>query len=218
MTAWPRRWLGGTPRDEVAAVGSGRWVVVDTETTGLDPERSRLIAIGGVAVDDDGIMLDDSFEIVLRSDVPGEAANIVIHGIGQEAQAAGMPARSALEQFRAWAADAPRVAFHADFDRRVLRNAFLRSGVPDASAPWLDLAPLAAALAPGAQRRGAKSLDDWLETFGIECSIRHNAGADALATAELLLRLRVVAASQGRIGFSALTRTARQGKWLGTAR
>jgi DNA polymerase-3 subunit epsilon len=208
-----RRWLG---RD-AAATPAGRWVVVDTETSGLDPERDRLLAIGAVAVDDDGILLDDSFETIVQGDPSGDAANIVVHGIGHGAQAAGMPARDALAAFREWAADAPRVGFHADFDRAVLRVAFAGAGLPADDRPWLDLAPLAGALVPEAYRYGGRSLDDWLAAFGIECTIRHNAASDALATAELLLRLRAIAARQGTRGFAALVKTARAQKWLGNA-
>jgi len=208
-----RRWLGGSR----AGNATGRWVVVDTETSGLDPERDRLLAIGAVAVDDDGIRLGDSFEIVLQGTPSGDAANIVVHGIGHGAQAAGMPARGALEAFRGWAADAPRVGFHTDFDRAVLRIAFAGAGLPADDRRWLDLAPLAGALVPEAYRYGGRSLDDWLAAFGIECTIRHNAAADALATAELLLRLRAIAAKQGTRGFAALVTAARQRKWLGNA-
>ena len=55
---------------------------------------------------------------------------------------------------------------------------------------------------PEAYRYGGRSLDDWLAAFGIECTIRHNAAADALATAELLLRLRSLAGRQGTRGFA----------------
>ena len=208
-----RRWLSG----DTAPTLEGRWVVVDTETSGLDPEHDRLLAIGAVAVDDDGISLDDSFEIVLKGDPSGDAANIVVHGIGHGAQAAGVPVRSALEAYREWAADAPRVGFHTDFDRAVLRVAFAGAGLPADDRPWLDLAPLAGALVPEAYRYGGRSLDDWLAAFGIECTIRHNAASDALATAELLLRLRGIGAKQGAHGFAALVKAARAQKWLGNA-
>jgi len=211
------RWLGGRRGRGTADAATGRWIVVDTETSGLDPARDRLLAIGGVAVDDEGIALDDSFEIVLQSAPAPDAGNVVIHGIGYGAQAAGVPAPAALAAFHDWAAGAPRVGFHADFDRAVLRVACAAAGVRADDAPWLDLAPLAAALMPEAQRYGGRSLDDWLAAFGIECTIRHNAAADALATAELLLRLRVIAATQGTRGFDALRAAARQQKWLGNA-
>jgi DNA polymerase-3 subunit epsilon len=210
-----RRWFGRGPSASDGAAPAGRWIVVDTETSGLDPLRDRLLAIGGVAVDDQGILLDDSFEIVLRGVPSGDAANITIHGIGHGAQAEGVPAPEALGAFRDWAADAPRVGFHTDFDRTVLRNAFASAGVPAEDRQWLDLATLGPALVPEASRYGARSLDDALAAFGIECTIRHNAAADALATAELLLRLRAIAAKQGLRGFAALVRAGRQQKWLG---
>jgi DNA polymerase III subunit epsilon len=212
-----QRWLGGRRGPDAADNLTGRWIVVDTETSGLDPEHDRLLAIGGVAVDGDGILLDDSFEIVLKSEGGNDASNVTIHGIGYGAQAAGVPAPAALAAFSDWAAGAPRVGFHTDFDRTVLRLAYAGSGIHTDDAPWLDLAALAAALVPEAQRYGGRSLDDWLAAFGIECTIRHNAAADALATAELLLRLRGIAAAQGVRGFAALRATARQQKWLGNA-
>ena len=210
-----QRWFGGTRTAGDAVAPPGRWVVIDTETSGLDPLRDRLLAIGGVAVDDRGILLDDSFEVVLKGEPSGDAANIAIHGIGHGAQMDGVPAPQALAAFRDWAAAAPRVGFHADFDRAVLRNAFASAGIATEDGSWLDLAALGPALVPEAARYGARSLDDALAAFGIECTIRHNAAADALATAELLLRLRAIAAKQGVRGFAALARAGRQQKWLG---
>ncbi len=196
---------------------AGRWVVVDTETSGLDPASDALLAIGAVAVDDEGIVVEDSFEIVLRGDRSGNAANIAVHGIGHGARAEGIAVPAALLAFRDWAAGAPAVGFHADFDRAVLKRAYAGAGMSADSGPWLDLAPLAATLLPGPYREGGRSLDDWLAALGIECSVRHNAASDALATAELLLRLRAMAAKQGARGFAALLEVSRQQKWLGNA-
>jgi DNA polymerase-3 subunit epsilon len=202
-------------RKPAADAPLGRWVVVDTETSGLDPDRDRLLAIGGVAVDDDGILLGDSFEVIVKGEPSGTAANIVVHGIGHHAQATGIPARDALTAFRAWAGDAPRVGFHTDFDGAVLRVADTGAGLCADDQPWLDLAKLAGSLAPRGHQRGARSLDDWLQVFDIECSTRHNAASDALATAELLLRLRVIARVQGATTFRALIDAAREQRWLG---
>lgn len=190
--------------------------MVDTETSGLDPRRDRLLAIGGVAVDDAGIQLADSFEIVLLNGAVSPAANVLVHGIGHGAQRAGVPVPEALAAYRRWAAAAPRVGFHANFDRVVLDRALAGAGQPLDSRPWLDLAPLASALEPEGQRQGRRGLDDWLLAYGIECPARHNAAADACATAQLLLRLRAMAAVRGTRGFDALLRVARMQKWLAT--
>ena len=211
-----RRWLGRN-RDASAATPppeSARWIVIDTETSGLDPQRDRLLAIGGVAVDAAGIRTEDSFEVVLRNEPVADKANVVIHGIGHGAQRTGVPPAEALAAWLEWAGDAPAVGFHADFDREVLARALAAAGLPADRRPWLDLAPLAAALLPESRKRRRESLDDWLAAYRIECLSRHNAAADAWSTAELLLRLRAGAAAQGASGFDELCRVARHEKWL----
>lgn len=195
-----------------------RWVVIDTETTGIDPSRDTLLAVGGIAVDDEGIAIDDSFETVLRHTGPTDPANLALHGIGREQLLSGAPPEDALRALEIWVAGAPCVAFHADFDCRVLERAAKEAGLPPLAGPWLDLAPLAAALAPEVVRKGTGTLDDWLRAYGIECPGRHNAANDALAAAELFLRLKVGAAAQGAIGYAQLAQIGRHRRWLGSLR
>lgn len=192
-----------------------RWVVVDTETSGLDPERDALLAIGGVAVDAEGIVIDDSFEVLLRNEPAGGTEDVTIHGIGHEAQRGGVPVPEALAAFGDWAGGAPLVGFHTDFDRAVLRRACAAAALEPPSAEWLDLARLGPALMPDVIKRDANSLDDWLAAFDIGVVGRHNAAGDAFATAELLLRLRVRGAAQGARTFDALLRASRAHRWLG---
>lgn len=199
------------------AAGPERWVVVDTETAGLDPQRDALLSVGAVAVDADGIRVEDSFEVVLRHEAAGDAENVAIHGIGWGAQRAGVPLADAMPAFAAYVAGAPCVGFHASFDRTVLARAFASAGAGPAPARWLDVAELAAALHPEQHKRGERSLDDWLARYGIETASRHTAAGDALVTAELLLRLQAQAAQQGSRGFPALARMARQHRWLGSS-
>jgi len=207
-------WRRVFSREGAAPADSGRWVVVDTETTGLDVARDTLIAIGGVAVDAEGVVPGDSFEVVLRNAEGSDHDNILVHGIGHHAQRTGVPPPEALAAFAQWVGDAQYAGYHTDFDRAVLMRASSLAGAPVPERPWLDLAPLAAALASDKQKKGGGTLDDWLTAFGIECPVRHNAAADALATAELLLHIRARAAKQGRTDFAALLKMAKQQKWL----
>ena len=96
----------------------------------------------------------------------------------------------------------------------MLRRACEAARVPFDDRPWLDLAYLAGALQPETYHKGGRSLDDWMATFNIENTSRHNAAGDALATAELLLRLRSMAIAQGARGFKGLLDAAKQQKWL----
>ena len=61
---------------------------------------------------------------------------------------------------------------------------------------WIDLAQVAPAALPG-EARGRKALDDWLALYGIPVFNRHDAVADALATAQLFLALHAPALQAG---------------------
>ena len=52
-------WADDTPIDRV------RFVVLDSETTGLNPRTDRIISIGGVAVCAHEILIGDSFDALL---------------------------------------------------------------------------------------------------------------------------------------------------------
>jgi DNA polymerase III subunit epsilon len=179
------------------AARSQRWVVVDVETTGLDARRDRLLAIAAVAVhieaDRASIVLADSFEVVLRHEAgeagdAGEAdeANILLHGIGVGAQRAGEPPRQALLAFQRYVAGSPLLGFHVAFDRTVIERHAQLLGSASPGARWIDIEPIAAVLRPEIR---ARSLDEWMAALGIHCAARHQAAADTLATAELLLKL-----------------------------
>ena len=200
------------------AAGPARWVVLDVESSGLDATRDRLLAIAAIGVRVDGprarIVLGDSFEVVLRQDVSvPDAANILLHGIGVGAQRSGGAPGPALAEFEHYIGTSPLVAFHAAFDRTlILRACNALLGRAPAN-PWLDLEPLAAVLHP---QTPARSLDEWMAALHITCAARHQAAADTLATAELLLKLwpAVLRETKGGTGFAAVRELAGRRKWL----
>jgi DNA polymerase III subunit epsilon len=185
----------GVRRARPTALENVRWVVIDCETSGLDPKRERLLSVGAVAVHGRSIHLEESFAAVLKQEKSSAPENILIHQIGADAQLAGEPASEALAQLAGFLAAGIPVAFNALFDETVLRRAMSTSGL---SLPgrWLDLAQLAPALFP---RRAAsrRTLDDWLEEFRIEPYARHDALGDAFTSAQLLLVLEAEAQRQG---------------------
>ncbi len=208
------RWFGsGDGKVDRAALRAARWVVVDCETSGLDPARDRLLAVGAVSVHGGRIELAATFSAVLRQESPSDAANILVHGIGGEAQREGRPAADALREFSGFLGEGLPVAFHAPFDAAILSRAI--AGIPGLSAPrsWLDLAQLAPALYPGPER-ARRALDDWLAHFGIAHPARHDALADAYATAQLLLVLLSEAERQGAGTVEGLRRLERSGRWV----
>ena len=212
MSLWSR--LFGA--QETAPIDEQRWVVLDVETTGLDVHHDHLLAIAALAVRfSEGrprIALHDSFEAVLHHESPStDKDNILVHGIGVGAQRAGAPPQQVLQVFARWLGHSPLIAYHAAFDRTMIGRAMKASLLPSLANRWLDLAPVASALQPDV---GARALDDWLEHFGIDCAVRHQAAADTLATAELLLRLWPTARQMQCASFAGLSELADNQRWL----
>jgi DNA polymerase-3 subunit epsilon len=173
------RWLG--PRKAANAV---RWVVVDCETSGLDVARDRLLSIGAVALQEGRIGIADAFSRLLRQATPSGTDNILVHGIGGDAQAAGEEPARVLREFAAFAGEGPLVAFHAPFDRAMLERAMRAHGLRW-KRKWLDVADLLHVLY-AARAKKCRGLDDWLQAFAIPHDSRHDALGDAFATAQLM--------------------------------
>lgn len=208
-----RRWKSLREGDLSRPAGSGRWVVVDVESSGLDAGRDALIAVGALAVVDGAIDLADSFEVVIRQAVPSSDENIEVHGIGGSEQTAGEAPAQALAAFLAFVGKDPLVAFHAPFDSIMLRRAIDEHLGVAFRRPWLDLADLAPLAWPKYASR-LDGLDAWLEQFAIPVSFRHRAIADCLATAQLMLMVLAQAPQIGAPTAGRLLGLSGSGRWL----
>lgn len=192
----------------------GRWVVVDVETSGLDADRDRLLAVAALAVRDGAVDLADSFEAVLRQESASSHENIEVHGIAAGEQLAGEEPREALGRFLAFAGDDPLVAYHAPFDERILTRAIRQWLGRRWRKRWLDLAKVAPLAWPG--RVDARSgLDGWLEALDIPMTQRHRAIVDCLGTAQLFVALLERAPALGARDAGALLRLSSHHRWLG---
>lgn len=208
-------WLDGL-RLGRARIEPTRWVMVDVETTGLDPASDRLLAIAAIALRVDWtakrlcVDLGDSFEVVLRNEAGAGKDNILLHGIGLQRQREGMAPQQALAAFAEFAGDAPLLAFHAAFDAAMIGRGFrMHLGAAPAHR-WVDLEHLCAVTFDGV---AARALDDWLLHFDIPCAVRHQAAADTLAQCELLLRIWPRLAPQCS-SWRELSRLAAQHRWI----
>ena len=99
-------------------------MILDSETTGLDPRRDRLITIGAVAVEDGEIRLEDSFEVMLKLDY--NRASVTVHGITRDEASEGMQEREALEQFLDYLRDGVIVGHHIGHDIQTLNVGYER--------------------------------------------------------------------------------------------
>jgi DNA polymerase-3 subunit epsilon len=201
------------PTDPHADIRALRFVVVDVETTGLDPHRDRLLSIGAVAVEAMLIRIESSFAALLRQEGASTNENILVHGIDGTTQITAPSPADALAQFVRFAGKAPLVAFHVPFDRTMIDRALRGHLSFRLDNAWLDLAHLAPALLP--EHGSARTLDDWTGLCGIENYRRHDALADALATAQLLQVVLARACARGTTSLSDLVDEAKAQEWLG---
>lgn len=200
-----------------AEFNTDRIVVVDVETSGLSLVDDHLIAIGAVAIQGGRISYADSFDVLLRQETASNKANILVHGIGGTAQRSGLPPEEALLAFLEYLDGAPLFAFHVAFDETMLRKACKKFLGLDFNHTWADLAYLMPEFFPQ-QAKKYHALDDWLTHFSIGNQARHNALADALATAQLGL-IALHHAQAKRMGnFKALQEIDKAQRWLSAAR
>jgi DNA polymerase III epsilon subunit family exonuclease len=165
------------------------FVVVDTETTGLDPLTDRIIDVGAVRLDED-LAVVDRFTTLVDPGLPVPLFVSRLTGI-TDADVAGAPsAGEALELLREFAGDALLVGHNAAFDREMLAAAARRNGAAPLGAAWFDTLEAALLLFPELDRHALPVL---VEEFGLDRPA-HRALPDAEATAEVLGRLACRAA------------------------
>jgi len=177
---------------EDAPPGDVRFVVLDCETTGLDPRRDRLISIGAVAIAGGEIVLEDSFEALLKID--HNLSAVTVHGITRDQARGGLDEPEALVSFLRYLRDGVIVGHHIAHDISTIDVALGRhfgSALRNRRIDTMDLTlRLEAAGALGRQASGAGfSLDSLCELFEVTPYDRHTATGDALLTALIFLKL-----------------------------
>ncbi|QYY35438.1 3'-5' exonuclease [Ruficoccus sp. ZRK36] len=171
-----------------------RFVVLDTETTGLDARKDAIVTIGAVAVRRNQIMLDDQYEAMIK--FAYNTSSVVVHGVTREsAQEGGVEEPVALRQFLAYLRDGIIVGHHIGFDVEILGERCRQRFGLDLQNRWIDTMELTLRLEDlGAfpeQEHLKKdfSLDGLCRRFGIPPHDRHTAPGDAFITAQVFLKL-----------------------------
>ena len=200
--AFRQTWSNDTPTANV------RFVVLDTETTGLDPRRDKIISIGALAVIDGQMCLDDSFEVLLKVSPQQHVGDGARHNprrsCGRNGRTRGAAAVSGLSA--RWVI----VGHHIGHDIEVLNVACEKHFDLTLSNRSLDTMDLTLHLDddgafPGRPKDAGFSLDALCELFGVAPHDRHTAGGDTFLTALVFLRLLRAAKAVGRNTLGAIS-------------
>lgn len=185
-----------------------RFVVLDSETTGLNPATDRIITIGAVAVIGGEILLEDSFGALLRLERNTEA--VTVHGVTRDESRKGMEEPEALELFLDYLGDGVIVGHHighdiATFDAALSRHWGLT--LMNRSLDTMDLTLHLERVGALAGRPPIRhfTLDALSDMFGVIPHDRHTAGGDAFITAQVFLRLVRLADKFGRDTLARIT-------------
>ena len=163
-----------------------REIVLDTETTGLDPLRGdRLVEIGCVEIYN-RMPTGQTYHVYINPerDMPAEA--FAVHGLSTEFLAGKPLFTEVVEEFLAFIADTPLVIHNASFDIGFINAELDRVKRPVIAKDRLvDTLLLARRKHPGVSNR----LDDLCSRYAIDNSRRTKHGA--LLDAELLAEVYV---------------------------
>ncbi|MCB1824516.1 MAG: CBS domain-containing protein [Candidatus Competibacteraceae bacterium] len=177
-----------TPLAELAVV------VLDTETTGLDVSRDRIVQIGAVRVARGHVQPNETFLTLVNPGIPIPPASTAIHGIGDAAVQSAPSFETIKPNLDAFLGDAVIVGQSVGFDLAILLRETRRIGDRWHPPHFLDTKLLDAALNGDSRER---SLDELMAALGVSIGHRHTALDDARATAEIFVRLLPLLASKG---------------------
>lgn len=168
------------------------FVVLDTETTGLNTRKDRILSIGAVQVHHWQIDLSASFDyLVEQPEHRGGSRSIPIHGILPVERNHSLTEAQAIQAFIEFAGNAILVGHHVQFDIAMINQALRRLGLDQLRNKYLDTAQLANRLM-GAHHPGPRrtpGLDELCRQYGIATWDRHTAAGDAYLTAILFMKL-----------------------------
>jgi len=164
-----------------------RFVVFDTETTGLDPKKDRILSIGSIAVIGNTIRVADSLENYLSQDL-FKVETVKIHGLLKEGTRKKVTEEEAMIQFLGHIGNSVLVAHHAAFDIAMINQALKRLKLPKLKNKVLDTGHLFQKTERDTSKKHF-GLDQLSKRFHIPQHDRHTAAGDAFITALLFVKL-----------------------------
>lgn len=160
-------------------------IAIDLETTGLDPAKDEIMAIG--AVKQVPGKISESFYQLIQIDNSIPKNVVRLTGITSELlNEKGVSLAFGLQGLKTFIGDMPLIGYNLHFDETFLTASFKRIGSLDLGNRMVDLMPVV--------KKANKFLDNYrletvLDDYGIENKTPHQALADAQATLNLAIKL-----------------------------
>lgn len=153
-------------------------IVLDTETTGLDYTRERIIEFAAVRLENGKIK--DEFQTLINPEQHIRKSSIAIHGIHQEMVEDAPTESEAMPKILAFIEDYPIVAHNAIFDYSFLNEASLRTVGKELTNQRIDTQQMFKEIFPDLESHGLEALT---RKFNVEFTTHHRAMADTMGLA-----------------------------------
>lgn len=168
-----------------------KFVVLDTETTGFDVKKDRILSIGALVLRHQTIQPQQAFEVFLEQ-ARYTAETVKIHGILKRDEQGKITELEALKKILETLKNGILVAHHTGYDVAMLNNALQRNGLPKLKNKTLDTSRLyhkTLSKAKQKESEGHSTLDDLAKIYSITKKDRHTALGDAYITAIAFLHI-----------------------------
>lgn len=164
-----------------------KFVVLSTETSGLNPDKDVVLSLGAFSIIDDSIVIKESFETVLL-----QYKYLQDNGLSNEfiieSKMMKMPEPDALEAFVNFIGNSILVGHHINFDIEMLNAALERLNCGRLKNEALDVDMMYRKLTDINDKQF--SLDDLCEIYKIPKSDRNSSSEDAYRIGLLFLKLK----------------------------
>ena len=166
-------------------------VCLDMETTGLDAASAEILSIGWIMIRENRVEVATAAHSLVRPEgVVGDSATV--HGITDTEVAAGLPVETVVSQVLSALPGRVLVVHHAGLDKAILDRECMRVYGAPLPVPVIDTLALERRWRRRAHHLsadGSLRLADLRDAYKLPWYSGHDALADALATAELLLAM-----------------------------
>ncbi|MBG6061968.1 DNA polymerase-3 subunit epsilon [Flavobacterium sp. CG_9.1] len=166
---------------------SSRYVVLSTETSGLNTDKDVILSIGSFAVIDSSIIIGDSFEAVLLQ-YKFFHDNGLSNEFLVESKMKKLGEPDAIKAFIDFIGNSTLVGHHIDFDVEMINAALERLDCGRLKNEALDIVVMHRKLNDINDKQF--SLDELCTAYNIPKSDRNSAAEDAYKTALLFLKLK----------------------------
>ncbi len=166
---------------------SSRFVVLSTETSGLNPDKDVILSIGSFAVIDNSIVIGDNFEAILLQ-YKFFHDNGLSNEFLVESKMKKLGEPEAIKLFIEFIGNSVLVGHHIDFDVEMINAALERLDCGRLKNEALDIDVMHRKLLDINDKQF--SLEELCVAYNIPVSDRNSAAEDAYKTALLFLKLK----------------------------